>query len=58
MNEFESLPDKLYKKYTRDGFIRSNNEVTKKTKKVDENFYNSSDPWIDDTLVAGEKQVR
>ena len=58
VNQFESLADKLYKKYTRDGCIRSKSEVIKKSKKGNQNFYNSSDPFIDDTSTAGEKHAR
>ncbi len=53
VNEYDSISQKLYKKFARDGYLQKTKEITKKSKKGgDQNFYNSSDPFIDDGFVV------
>jgi hypothetical protein len=52
INQYRSIYERLYKKFARDGYIKKTKEITKKSKKgKDENYYNSSDPFIDDEQI-------
>ena len=49
----------MFKKYARDGYLQKTKEFAKKSKKGgDENFYNISDPFIDDADNDAEEIER
>ena len=58
INEYGNLFEKLYKKVTRQGFLKKRSEIAKKSKKKNQsdlNYYNTSDPFIDDGDMGEEK---
>lgn len=49
----------MYKKFARDGYLEKTKEITKRSRRGgDENYYNSSDPFIDDEQIVDERDIK